>query len=289
MPGLHAQHAQVASRPRRERRTASIFGKFYQHEPGKWYCEGCFRVRPAEDPCHTLVQGRRFAEGEREADRRAKKEPGRRASAGPCRDPAIPAGGSADRDLVTDDIDLDGDVLEEGVVALDEALGVFGGNRVVTKEEKGGEASDAPTPKLIDLADLTKEEDNDGYLDQFSPVIICEQRTARAREVLDLDRQQQSRGDQADHIAAEDHCTTDVAKVLQLLRHRDKAIVRNALQRLHVQWYHCGTKRLQSLLRAAGAPARACNLVPPQSYSHVRRVAPGHDQGRHTNSRVHSH
>ena len=31
---------------------------------------------------------------------------------------------------------------------------------------------------------------------------------------------------------------------------------------MHLKWYRCETERLQSLLRAAGAPAKACNLVP---------------------------
>ena len=34
------------------------------------------------------------------------------------------------------------------------------------------------------------------------------------------------------------------------------------MQTLHVKWYHCGTERLQSLLRAAGAHPKACTLVP---------------------------
>ena len=43
-------------------------------------------------------------------------------------------------------------------------------------------------------------------------------------------------GDQADQATAEDHRTTDVAKALQLLHGQDDAIIRNVLQRLHVNW-----------------------------------------------------
>ena len=71
-----------------------------------------------------------------------------------------------------------------------------------------------------------------------------------------------TRGDQTDHAAAEDHRTIDVSKVLQLLHSSDEAVVRKALQRLHVKWYHAETERLQSILKAAGVPSRACNLVP---------------------------
>ena len=79
---------------------------------------------------------------------------------------------------------------------------------------------------------------------------------------MKLGAQQHSRGDQADQPAARDHRITDVGKVLQLLHDPNEVVVRNALQLLHVKWYHCGTERLQSLLRVVGAPARTYNLVP---------------------------
>ena len=50
--------------------------------------------------------------------------------------------------------------------------------------------------------------------------------------------------------------------MLQLLRSYDESVIRKALQRLHVKWYHCETARLQSFFRAAGVPAKACNFVP---------------------------
>lgn len=96
---------------------------------------------------------------------------------------------------------------------------------------------------------------------QLSPISIREQRIARAREVLGL-KQQHDRGDRADHGAARVYRATDGAKALQLLNSQDGRVLRKALQRLHVKWYHCETERLQSLLRAAGAPAKASNLVP---------------------------
>ena len=92
----------------------------------------------------------------------------------------------------------------------------------------------------IDVIDIGEEE---GDTDPLSPIIVREQRIAKARTVLGLKRQR-DRGDQADHGVAEDHRTTDVAKVLQLFHSQDDSALRKALQWLHVKRYQCGTERL---------------------------------------------
>ena len=56
--------------------------------------------------------------------------------------------------------------------------------------------------------------------------------------------------------------TTDETKSMQLLHSEDEGVIRKALQRLHVKWYHAETERLQSLLRAVAVPAKVCNLDP---------------------------
>ena len=43
------QHIPVMGNPR-----CYVF--FYKYEPGKWSCQACLRVRPAEDPRHTLLE-----------------------------------------------------------------------------------------------------------------------------------------------------------------------------------------------------------------------------------------
>ena len=158
------------------------------------------------------------------------------------------------------------------VVTEDETLGILRGlgrGSAATKEERLSVVPPQNSPNLDivegtapDLIDLT--EPQDGFTDQLSPVSVREQRVAKARRVLGLkaSHQQVDRGDQADAGAAEDHRTTDITKVLQALHHNDDSIVRKAIQRLHIKWYHAETERLQTILRAAGAPARACNMVP---------------------------
>ena len=65
--------------------------------------------------------------------------------------------------------------------------------------------------------------------------------------------------------------------MLQLLHGQDESVFRNALQRLHVTWYHAATERLQFIFRGAGALAKACNLVPQvvqscQACGHWKRL-----------------
>ena len=117
---LHPAHTRNGAPP--------LLCRHYQLEPGKWSCEACLRTRPPEDSSHTLGEGCRFADGGLEKTRRAKKQQGERARAGPVRDPAIPAGGVADISPVTDDdLGLDLDVPTEYDEALreDETLGIL--------------------------------------------------------------------------------------------------------------------------------------------------------------------
>lgn len=169
----------------------------------------------------------------------------------------IPPAGAPDVEPVTTSLDVVLDVeipREEGAT-----LGVLRGLRNVVPKEEVGESEVPPqNVDVIDVIDIGAEE---GYIDPLSPVIVREQCIARAREVLGV-KKQRDRGDRGDQGAAEDQRTIDVAQVLQLLRSQDDSISRKALQRLHVKWYHCETERLQSPLRAAGAPAKVCNLVP---------------------------
>ena len=53
----------------------------------------------------------------------------------------------------------------------------------------------------------------------------------------------------------------DVSKTLQSLHNPDASIVRKALQRVHVRWWHATTEQLLRILKASGAPARALGMV----------------------------
>ena len=198
-----------------------------------------------------------------EVARRTAKQLGLRAVAGPTRDPAIPAAGVADGGPLTNDLELDVDVGDEDIGAIS-APSAGARDQVFTKEERC-EGTPPTSTDLSDLIDLEEEEidtTEDGWQDQSSPVTAREQRVARARRVFGPSKPKQDRGDQADQAAAEDHRTTDVSKMLNLFRSEDDPVIRKALQRLHIKWYHYETERLQSILRAAGVPAKACNLVP---------------------------
>ena len=130
--------------------------------------------KPAEHPAHTLVEGCRFAHGEKEVARRVKKQLGQQAKAGPCRDLAILAAGVVDGDPIIDDFDLDGDFpggafsapgggaiiapQEDRVITGDEAFGALRGDSgAVTKEEGEGHTPQNPDFFLPDSVYLTDE------------------------------------------------------------------------------------------------------------------------------------
>ena len=52
----------------------------------------------------------------------------------------------------------------------------------------------------------------------------------------------------------------DLGRALKLLNHMDEAIVRRTLRRLHIRFWHAPAKRLEEILRQAGAPSRAIKL-----------------------------
>lgn len=118
--------------------------------------------------------------------------------------------------------------------------------RAVPTEDRDG--SEVTPNKIQDVIDVIDIDGEDGCTDPFSPISVWEERIAKARGAFGL-KQNHNRGDQADQGAVEDHRVTDVAKVLQLLNFEEDSVLLKAIQRLHVNWYHCGTER-----SAAGAP-----------------------------------
>ena len=85
------------------------------------------RTRLAVDPSYILDEGCRFADGGPEVARRSKKEVAEHAKAGPCRDFATPAGGSAASAPITDDdlgLDVDVPVIYDRALQEDETFGV---------------------------------------------------------------------------------------------------------------------------------------------------------------------
>ena len=130
------------------------------------------------------------------------------------------------------------------------------------------------------------EEDNDGFDVKLSPVTVREQREARARKLLGLNNKA-DRGDRADQAAAEDHRTTDVAKVFQQFRSEDDSVIR-----------HCnvctssGTIARRSVCRASFAQLVSLQKL-VTSYlrwsRHVRSVVRGKGKGRQINSYIQLH
>ena len=122
---------------------------------------------------------------------------------------------------------------EDRVAITDETSDVFRGDGAIVTEQK--QIGDIPQNKNIKKCQVSsglEENNNDtyGYWNRLFPVLVREQRVVKDRRIFGLNKPRHSRDDQA---AAEDHGTIDISKVLQLFRHPDDAIVREALRRLH--------------------------------------------------------
>ena len=51
-------------------------------------------------------------------------------------------------------------------------------------------------------------------------------------------------------------------QVLRALHRLNDSIAKKALQRLHIRWWHASIEQLTNVLKAAGAPPRAVNMIP---------------------------
>lgn len=251
---LHCQHPSDT----RKHELPSLC-RYYNDETAMWDREACLRTRPGDHPDHHLDSGFWYGPGGLAGERRRRQRDGVPAKAGPCLGLAFLAVGRRDSGPVIDDLGVYFDVgppLQE-----EDTLGVLRGLRpdVVTKEER---RSEVPIQKLQDSSiDVIDIDDEEGYIDLLSPIIVREQRIAKTRKVLGFE-QQHDRADQADQGVAEDHRILDVAKVLRLLQSEDESVSRKVLQRFHVKLYHWQTGRFQSFLRAVGGPSKVCSLVP---------------------------
>ena len=67
---------------------------------------------------------------------------------------------------------------------------------------------------------------------------------------------------QAATDTVEDWRVFDVKKCMRMLHSPDPTVVRKALMRLHVRWFHCPAQMLTNTLRAARAPASAVSEIP---------------------------
>lgn len=65
-------------------------------------------------------------------------------------------------------------------------------------------------------------------------------------------------------IEGEDHdwANWDLSRAARALKSGNEAVIRRTLRKLHVRWYHASSDTMRRLLRAAGCPATALNIVP---------------------------
>ena len=93
--------------------------------------------------------------------------------------------------------------------------------------------------------------------DEQDAAAMAEMRRTRER------KQKQDAGVTAGDGAKEDWKSFDVAKAIRSLCHRDRSVVMQALQRLHVRWYHASEGQMTPILKAQGVPVDALRLIKP--------------------------
>ena len=199
-------------------------------------CPGCIANRSYDHPSHTGDLASCRVPGSRKY--------GKRAKAGPHRDPSTPAIGEATgRNPQSHDFDLDLDL---------------------------GEAAAAPFPSLappgLSSADsaLAREEVGEAAAEEGADGAAAA--SARERRVQTVERERSARhaeaSNQSDNAAAEDWRAFDLKKAFSALRSPDAATRRKALQRLHIRWWHVPSEPFKRTLEAAGAPAEAIAEIP---------------------------
>ena len=215
-------------------------------------------------------------------------KPGGRNAAGPARDPAVPHAGTPLREILFDISHTSGDsagssgdgrlpVSQQDAITIDDdahqPLGtILGGppvgqpikgELVSPKEERvSGDAVAPPVSSKID--EVIEVSSDEGYIDEQAPDEIRERRIAEARKVMGLKPKKELKDaqGQSDMTAAEDWRTQDVPEVIKMLHNPDEGLVKKALMRLHVRWWHATIEQLSQTLRAAGSPPRAISMVP---------------------------
>lgn len=70
-------------------------------------------------------------------------------------------------------------------------------------------------------------------------------------------------GDPEVPSADPDWSSWDLGRALRALRSTDRALQARALKRLHIRWWHCSVERMTQLLKAAGIPRSAIDMIKP--------------------------
>ena len=84
-------------------------------------------------------------------------------------------------------------------------------------------------------------------------------------------------GTQADEGTGE-WTAFDLGRAMSCLHSGDEAIVRRTLRRLHIRFWHHGTKRMQHILKHAGAPKQPPSTWCRRYLARARSVASGSDR-----------
>ena len=231
-----------------KRHTRDSTCKWKDVEPMEWGCEACQRHRPRSHTSHTFGPDCQWAiAATREAG-------GRRPRKGHHpRDPSVPASREPTGTLRLDgsaNIDV---VSPEEVSAVPNSV-----DAVVPSAEETAEIapSSATSPEVLtpEEAEARRKRKSESMPTKrkVDASTQAEQQKVRALVPVRASEADQEEPPWTKH---------DLGAVLQQLRSIRPGIVRRALRRLHIRWFHCSAKRMKMLLTAAGVSPEVIELV----------------------------
>ena len=122
-------------------------------------------------------------------------------------------------------------------------------------------ARSAPSDASVPLRPLGDAPQTEPASSSQAPPGVADARPGRGPDVAPRVRRTWD-DTEAQTEAPSDWTSFDVQASLRGLRHADEAGRRRILRKLHLRWYHCGTEKLTSLLRAAGLGKDILDLIP---------------------------
>ena len=210
--------------------------RFRDVEPIIWTCEGCKHNRHRSHESHTNEDNCRWAiartVAEGASSERAARHP---------RDGRVPASSDPTAVLRLED-------REDGIPGepLDERADLVR-PEVLSPEEAAQRRADKASSSSVPYR---KRADAETQVDAPAvPAAVSE----RAIVVRDEPEQR---------VAVPEWSKYDLGFALQQLRSIREGVVRRTLRKLHIRWFHCSSKRMMTLLEAAGVKREVLVLVP---------------------------
>ena len=214
-----------------------------------WKCPACVAQLPLTHPDHTWVEGECRA-----LEMRGSAAPQERRGAAETREPRILA--AMEPTMAQRPGPPAPDSADAEAAELAEAASAAASNAAPAASSDAAPAASSDAPLGAAPSRDADEQDEE------EPARLSSSRGASSREPQRRPRAAVAEmGTQADE-EPEGWQSFSLGRALKLLHSLNQGVVRRTLRRLHVRFLHMSTKRMQELLRHAGAPQSAIKTVP---------------------------